>query len=143
MYKTELKSLFVTMVLTLGLSISLFAQNRVTLNCKDVSLREVMEQIQQQTSLSFAFTDDIDADKIKISATANNADLEGTLKKILEPYGITYRIVGKQIILNPVKKQAASSQPKQVKVRGIVKDDTGATIPGAVVRDNCSGRYKT
>ena len=63
------------MVLTLGLSISLFAQNRVTLNCKDVSLREVMEQIQQQTSLSFAFTDDIDADKIKISATANNADL--------------------------------------------------------------------
>lgn len=71
------------MVLTLGLSITLFAQNRVTLNCKDVSLREVMEQIQQQTSLSFAFTDDIDADKIKISATANNADLEGTLKKFL------------------------------------------------------------
>ena len=110
MYKTYLKPLFITMVLIFGLSASLFAQNRVTLNCKGASLREVMEQIKQQTSLSFAFTDNIDADKIKISATANNADLEGTLNKILAPYGITYRIVGKQIILNPVHKTTAAAQ---------------------------------
>ncbi|MBQ8034470.1 MAG: SusC/RagA family TonB-linked outer membrane protein [Bacteroidales bacterium] len=141
MYKTELKSLFVTMVLTLGLSITLFAQNRVTLNCKDVSLREVMEQIQQQTSLSFAFTDNIDADKIKISATANNADLESTLKKILAPYGITYRIVGKQIILNPIKAQTTSEKIEKIRVSGVIKDDMGEIIPGAVIKDTKSSTY--
>ena len=130
------------MVLIFGLSASLFAQNRVTLNCKGASLREVMEQIKQQTSLSFAFTDNIDADKIKISATANNADLEGTLNKILAPYGITYRIVGKQIILNPVHKTATAAQ-KNIAVRGKITSESGEPLPGVVVQDINTNKFVT
>lgn len=108
-----------------------FAQSRVTLNCKGVSLRNVMTQINKQTSYNFAFADKINPDKITISVVVEDTDLETVLKKILAPHGITYSIVGRQIILNPANQE---NKANKIKVRGIVKDDTGATVPGAVVR---------
>ena len=121
-----------------------FAQSKVTLNCKGVSLRNVMTQINQQTSLSFAFSDSINPDKIMISVEEKNSDLDTILKKILTPYGITYKIVGKQIILSKSKAEKSSvksSTGGKIKVSGVVRDDTGATLPGAVVKDTNSEQY--
>lgn len=109
-----------------------FAQSKVTLNCKGVSLRNVMTQINQQTSLSFAFSDSINPDKIMISVEEKNSDLDTILKKILTPYGITYKIVGKQIILSKGKAEKSSVKSNtggKIKVSGVVRDDTGATLP--------------
>lgn len=121
-----------------------FAQSKVTLNCKGVSLRNVMTQINQQTSLSFAFSDSINPDKIMISVEEKNSDLDTILKKILTPYGITYKIVGKQIILSKSKAEKSSVKSNtggKIKVSGVVRDDTGATLPGAVVKDTNSEQY--
>ena len=121
-----------------------FAQSKVTLNCKGVSLRNVMTQINQQTSLSFAFSDSINPDKIMISVEEKNSDLDTVLKKILTPYGITYKIVGKQIILSKSKAEKSSVKSNtggKIKVSGVVRDDTGATLPGAVVKDTNSEQY--
>ena len=121
-----------------------FAQSKVTLNCKGVSLRNVMTQINQQTSLSFAFSDSINPDKIMISVEEKNSDLDTILKKILTPYGITYKIVGKQIILSKGKAEKSSVKSNtggKIKVSGVVRDDTGATLPGVVVKDTNSEQY--
>lgn len=121
-----------------------FAQSKVTLNCKGVSLRNVMTQINQQTSLSFAFSDSINPDKIMISVEEKNSDLDTILKKILAPYGITYKIVGKQIILSKSKAEKSSVKSNtggKIKVSGVVRDDTGATLPGVVVKDTNSEQY--
>lgn len=121
-----------------------FAQSKVTLNCKGVSLRNVMTQINQQTSLSFAFSDSINPDKIMISVEEKNSDLDTILKKILTPYGITYKIVGKQIILSKSKAEKSSVKSNtggKIKVSGVVRDDTGATLPGVVVKDTNSEQY--
>lgn len=118
-----------------------FAQSRVTLNCKGVSLRNVMTQISKQISYNFAFADKIDPDKITISIVVEDTDLDTVLKKILSPYGITYSIVGHQIILNPTNSANTDNKAKKIKVRGAVKDDTGVTVPGAVVREVGSDMY--
>jgi len=121
-----------------------FAQSKVTLNCKGVSLRNVMTQINRQTSLSFAFSDSINPDKIMISVEEKEADVDTVLRKILTPQGIAYKIVGKQIILRLDKDAPAVVKPNKegrIKVHGIVKDDTGTTLPGAVVKDFNSEQY--
>ncbi len=140
MDKSKLKRLCISLFFVFGISVIMNAQNRITLNCNKNSLREVMEMIQKQTSLSFAFTDNIDADKITISTSVNNADLNATLKLILKPYGITFKIVGKQIILNPIKGNDPNDEEK-IMVKGVIIDNTGEFIPGVVVKDLLSNTY--
>ena len=136
----KLFCLICTIALTLSLHVSVYAQGRVSLNCENTSLKEVMEVITKQTSLSFAFTNNIDADNIKVNATVNNATVENALKEILEPLGISFRISGKQIILNPVNKtQAASS--KQISVSGAITTEDGEPLPGVVVLDLNTNKF--
>lgn len=138
----KLLSLICTIGLILGMHITIYAQNRVNLNCKNTSLTEVMEVIKKQTSLSFAFTDNIDADNIKVNVTINNSSLENALAEILKPLGISYRISGKQIILNPVS-GTASAHTKTITVRGTITTESGETLPGVVVQDVSNNKFVT
>lgn len=128
-----IKTFLISLLLMCTSAVS-FAQNKVTIRCKNQTLREVMESIKKQTSLSFAFTDNIDADRIRITAEISDTDLKAALEKILKPYGITFVLMDKQILLNPVKTEEISDLRKKVEVKGKVTDDSGNPIIGAVVK---------
>ncbi len=95
-------------------------------NQKIVSL---LSEIEQSTDFRFFYNEEIDVNQVTTVAIANGT-LEETLDKIFEGQGISYEIVGKQIILKP---EALEVMQQTVSVKGIVKDVSGEPIPGVTV----------
>ena len=66
----------------------------------------------------------------KVSVSCKNASLEEALKQILGE-GYSFRLIDNTVVIRPVKNQLP--QPKQVTVKGTVKDVKGNPLPGVTV----------
>ena len=110
---------------------------KLTLSFKDSNLPAILKEIKNQTKYDFMYNSkEIDTNK-KISMELKNVTLDSALKVCLTPFGLTYTIKDKIIIL---KKKTLDhiTQVIQSMVNGIVKDKSGATLPGvAVVLKGC------
>lgn len=111
-----------------------YAQN-IKLSYKDTPLKTVLKEITRQSGYSFAYSDAFAQyanDKVSCEITSDG-EIAKVLNTLFAGKGITYKITGKQIILAPeeiaIKKQ----------VKGVVKDDSGETIPGAAVKNLTTG----
>ena len=105
---------------------------KLTLSFKDSNLPAILKEIKNQTKYDFMYNSkEIDTNK-KISMELKNVTLDSALKVCLPPFGLTYTIKDKIIIL---KKKTLDhiTQVIQSMVNGIVKDKSGATLPGVAV----------
>ncbi|MFR7875263.1 MAG: TonB-dependent receptor plug domain-containing protein [Butyricimonas paravirosa] len=105
---------------------------KLTLSFKDSNLPAILKEIKNQTKYDFMYNSkEIDTNK-KISMELKNVTLDSALKVCLTPFGLTYTIKDKIIIL---KKKTLDhiTQVIQSMVNGIVKDKSGATLPGVAV----------
>lgn len=77
------------------------AQGRITLNLKEVPLREAFAAVEKASNYTFFY----DAQNIdtgaRVSVNVKDADIEKALGSILEGTGITFTIKGRQIALIP------------------------------------------
>ena len=73
----------------------------INFDLKDVSLREVLKKINEQTGAKFVYSDALKEIESKVSVKASNERLEPFLAKFLPEYGISYKIEGEQIVLSP------------------------------------------
>lgn len=107
------------------------AQEKITLNLKSVTLREALAAVEKNSNYSFFYdAQNIDTNA-KVTVNVKNADIEQTVKTILDGTGITYTIKGRQIALvSPVK---ASPKVGKHTVTGKVVDATGLGIVGVAV----------
>lgn len=113
--------------------IQLHAQDqRVTINLQNVSLKDVLNSIEKQTTYRFSYRN-IMIDSLKnISITKSNATVSNILDKALENRDLTYNIVSsKSIIISD--KQKKSKDVQLIKVTGNIKDENGDIIIGANV----------
>ena len=109
-----------------------FDQLNVTVNMKSVELSVVLKEIEEQTGLSFFFSNEkLNVKKI-VSLNVTNEPLESVLPKL---FGNDYSFSRKDNYIVVNKKKSAPQEPKLVrrKIEGTVTGEDGAPIPGVSV----------
>lgn len=110
----------------------------VELSLNQVTLKNVVDLLQQQTDVVFSYDHSLEALKVNsVSVKAKNESLESILKQALKGTGVNYKIEDHIVVLyaaNTSKNNAKANVAQQTKkVSGIVKDATGEPIIGANV----------
>ncbi len=129
-----------------------FAQ-KISLNFKDVPLKVVLNKISEVTDYRFVYTSKLDVDKIIVSASFKDVDVNKVMSDLFSKNNITYSIKGKQVALAPLKVAGENQAPsdeklkpradekESVSVQGIVTDGTGLGLPGASVKSVTSNKF--
>jgi len=116
------------------INLPVHAQNvRVSINMQDVPMERAMNEIEKQTKYLFISNKDVDI-KRNVSVNVQNKPLSEALTQMLVGTNIVYKISNSNILLS---KQNPSDE-KPVTVSGIVYDEQGEAITGAVIAINGS-----
>lgn len=121
-------------VLGINVHANVYSQNeqQVNLSMKKVNLKDVLWEIEKQTSFVFMYNAE-DLDKVgKIDISIQTDRVEEVLKKCLEGTNLTYSIQDAVIVLKPLP--ILPAQPQQgIKVSGKVTDNRNNPLPGTTV----------
>lgn len=119
---------------------------KITLNKKEVSLKEILQSIEDQTGYVFFYkASDLPAKQISIRV--KDASIEEALNACFKGYPLTYKIVKRNIVIRrspePPGRRRSFRRPVPAladTVRGRVTDTTGAPLPGVTVQIKGSTR---
>ena len=113
---------------------SVFAQTTVTAKFRNVTLNEVLWEIQKQTDFTFIYSTN-DAKKVRVeNLDVKNELISEVLNKCLRNSGLTYTVHDGVIAIKPASKVEEAATPQQkTKLNGAVVDETGEAIIGANV----------
>jgi len=130
--------LFAVLICFVGLtgSFASTAQTKLKLNIKNTTIKNVLNQIENQSEYSFMY----DASKInvdrKINLIVEKSSVEDILKIIFSNQNVSYRIIDRHIIIS--KKSDSESgnilfSQQNKKISGKVTDSSGAPLPGVAM----------
>lgn len=109
---------------------------KMTLQLKDVKVKEVLNQIENNSDFFFLYNSKlVDVDR-KVSADYNNEKIKDILGDLFNGTDVVYAVVDKQIVLTNKANQNSLEQmgSQQVqKVSGSVVDKNGEALPGVNV----------
>ncbi|TDQ72253.1 SusC/RagA family TonB-linked outer membrane protein [Sphingobacterium yanglingense] len=109
---------------------------KITLNLKEASIKQIFQQMEKQSGYSF-FYKDVDVAEFKRRGVSfNNTDLNQALESILAPYGLECEIVNKTVVIKraaPVNTGAVYRTSQHQQQTGKVVDESRNPILGAVV----------
>lgn len=115
-----------------GYAENTLSQNtRVKLNKQHSILREVLDEIEQQTEYLFVSNREVNLDQ-KVSVRARNKPVREVLDEVLRDTGINYAVEGVNIVLS---KRPEINQQTQKRITGTVVDDRGDPVTGANVME--------
>jgi len=104
--------------------------SKVNIDAKDISVKEVLSEIEKQTDYLFIYNpNEINLNQ-KTSLLANNKEVKDVLNSVLNKTGIAYAIEGNSIMLMR-RNEVLQSNTKRIS--GKVVDDNGEQIIGANV----------
>lgn len=121
----------------LHVSASVYSQQtKLQVTAENKSIMEVLKMIEDQSDFHFLYRSDnlkgISVGKIDV----RDAKLEEVLDQVIVPYGFTYEIEDRTIVIRKSKTdqiQYFNQQPKKREITGTVKDSKGLTLPGVTV----------
>lgn len=114
-----------------SLSANTLAQReRVNMKLQEVSLRQVLEQIREQTQLQFMMSKEQGERVGPVSVNAVNATVAEVLDKIFTSTNLTW-IIQEDIIV--VKERPQQQEQSRVRVKGIIKDKKGTPLPWVTI----------
>lgn len=139
MKKNRILRIFLIFAIFLTGTIAMNAQSvNVTLNLKDATIREALNEIQKQCDYKFMYNTRLVNVEQKVTVKCDNLPLASAMDMIFSGKNIAWKIADKQIILTATEPgHAASSQSTgtTIKVKGLVSDaSTSETLPGVVVK---------
>ncbi|WP_430973947.1 TonB-dependent receptor [Sunxiuqinia rutila] len=113
-------------------AIDSFSQNnRLSLKMADVSIRNVLNEIENQTDYYFMYeASKVDVNK-KTQIAVNNRTIEEVLDELFLDSDIIYIINNRQIALSTEKAWLSTQQSKEIS--GVVTDGAGLPLPGVTV----------
>lgn len=137
-----MKQVFWNIVLLFFCS-TMYAQDisqKVSMDLRNVTLKEFFNKIETQTSFSVVYRDVILSENPYIVVSASDRPLKDILTQVLEKQGLSYKVSNKTIV---IVKAASKSTPKQpVKIiAGVIVDEAGLPVIGAnvVVKGTTNG----
>ncbi|WP_129593656.1 SusC/RagA family TonB-linked outer membrane protein [Seramator thermalis] len=115
-----------------------YTQNaRVTINKRNATIKEILNEIEKQTDYLFIYNDEVNANE-KVSVKAKQEAVSSVLNSMLKDKDIKYSMEGNHIILSTNKNESpenqieANTQQQQKKrISGTVLDENGQPIIGA------------
>lgn len=117
--------------LLLASQMTISAQN-VSFSTNKVTLKSAFEKIEKASKYKIAYnSSQLNANR-SVTLSKKSDDVFGMLTQLLKGTNCTYELEGNYIIIKPQQKTQTSG--KKVKVRGVIKDETGEPIIGATVR---------
>ena len=117
--------------LLLASQMTISAQN-VSFSTNKVTLKSAFEKIEKASKYKIAYnSSQLNANR-SVTLSKKSDDVFGMLTQLLKGTNCTYDLEGNYIIIKPQQKTQTSG--KKVKVRGVIKDETGEPIIGATVR---------
>lgn len=113
------------------LQTALFAQInvRITINKKNVTLQDALQDIEKQSTYLIAFNESKLEKTKRIDLNINAEPLDKALTAILANTGFSYKIKDKYIMIIPQTKTAAEKK----KISGVVRDASGEPLIGVNV----------
>lgn len=114
--------------------VSAFAQEqKVTVELKNATLRQVFKSIERQTTYRFSYRNTLVDDKSDITISKRQVDVSVVLDEALKGRNLTYTIVSsKSIVISDLNEEAAPAKSKRVS--GTVKAANGESIIGANIK---------
>lgn len=104
----------------------------VNLEMRNQTVKEVLDEIEEQSDFSFFFNiKHVDLHR-RVSVVAKKSDIFKVLETVFAGTDVRYSVVDKKIILSTEKQEAQQNNVKK-RVTGIVKDKKGEPIIGANV----------
>ena len=126
-----MKIMLVLVLLTFSqLSASVWAQ-RVNIELKNASLREIFEQIKQQTGVSFMYSNDDVKQVGRRDFLMKDAEVATIVESCLEGTGLTFELTDRVVIIR--KALALPQNQKKIALRGVVRDKQGEVLPGVAI----------
>lgn len=117
--------------LLLASQMTISAQN-VSFSTNKVTLKSAFEKIEKASKYKIAYnSSQLNANR-SVTLSKKSDDVFGMLTQLLKGTNCTYELEENYIIIKPLQK--AQTSGKKVKVRGVIKDETGEPIIGATVR---------
>ncbi|WP_159522458.1 TonB-dependent receptor [Sunxiuqinia indica] len=133
----------ITMKLTIVLSLLLVVQSfaiqtysqetTLNLNVYDVSIKNVLKEIENQSKFYFLYNDDLIDVSRKVNINVQNSNIEDILNQVLKKQKIGYVIKGRQIVLSPLAEKDYLALLQDITVGGKVSDSSGDPLPGVTV----------
>ena len=117
--------------LLLASQMTISAQN-VSFSTNKVTLKSAFEKIEKASKYKIAYNSSLLNANRSVTLSKKSDDVFGMLTQLLKETNCTYELEGNYIIIKPQQKTQTSG--KKVKVRGVIKDETGEPIIGATVR---------
>jgi hypothetical protein len=88
--------------------------DKVDIKGKNITVREILNQIEMQTDYTFAFNQSAFDTSRRVDIAATQLEVEDVLKRILADTGFDYTIDGNNmIVIAPKKEQKLATPPKQ------------------------------
>ena len=117
----------------LQLSASVYSQQtNLRLNAEKASVSEVLKMIEGQSDFHFLYRSDYFSNLPDVTVDFQDVKIEEVLNKLIVPYGFTYEIDDRTVV---IKRAAAQSVPSDQKKEfsGRVLDSNGLPLPGVSV----------
>ena len=104
----------------------------VTLDVKDMPLREVFKLVKTQTGANFIYSE-IEIQKASnVTLKFENLPLKTALERIFKDQPYTFEIQGDIVVVKPAtQKKVVQEEKKKRSIKGQVLDENGQPIPGA------------
>ena len=142
-----LRKIWMTMKLTMGLFFLAITQmvaseaysqiTKMTLKLTDVSVKEVLNRIEEDSEFFFLYNSKLVDVNRKVNVIEENQKIDEILNNLFRETEVVYTVVDRQIVLTNKADQAGfmrqSGQQQGKKVTGKVTDATGASLPGVSV----------
>ena len=115
-----------------------YTQNaRVTINKRNATIKEILNEIEKQTDYLFIYNDEVNAYE-KVSVKAKQEAVSNVLNSMLKDKDMNYSMEGNHIILSTDKNEssetrteAIAQQQQKKRISGTVLDESGQPIIGA------------
>lgn len=105
----------------------------VNLEMRDQTVKEVLDEIEEQSDFSFFFNiKHVDLQR-KVSVVAKKSDIFKVLDTVFAGTNVHYSVIDRKIILSTEKHEGQAVQQNGKIIAGIVKDPTGEPVIGANV----------
>lgn len=129
-----------------GMSTQNALDKKITVELKDVLLKDALERIGDLADISFVYVNNEALDINKVTVHAHEEKVSALLDKLLTPYSLSYSLVYDRIVIRKIEKKAARTAealsiepviiPQQkgiIDVKGVVTSEKGEPLPGITV----------
>lgn len=127
------RRIMIGLCLSLFLSVSLTTYSQITVNLKNVTLRQSLKKIERVSSYKFFYNENLPELEWKVSLKVKNASIDYTMDGLLKNMELSYKKEQGNLIVLIRKGQPEQTPGPSKRITGKVVDEKGDPIIGASV----------